>query len=460
MQALLFSLLCKASKLKYMLLTVLCCLCLLPVLGCEAAGFSERVADMAEVQGVRTSSSADKARIVIDVDKATSYKQFALTGPDRVVIDIANAWLSPKADKQPVVKSPFVGKVRLAQFNPTTVRVVIENKVGKNNYNVFALKGGAKALRIVMDAGNIGPDTSQAKIALPDVKPSTQPAKPAQPSTQTAKPGTKPEHKPAAQSAQIKPAEQAGKAEQPKTQPQVQPAESDKKDKPAKKQEQPDTSATDPATEAAQNTNGTSDPDEDIRALTSLQGRTITIDPGHGGSDAGAIGPTGVMEKNVTLRISNELRRLLVAQGATVYMTRTTDTEVSPKHDKATDIEELQARCDIANKNGSDVFISIHNDSFSNGAARGTTGYYYSLGSKKSRDLADKVRLGVIEQIGTQSRGTQSCNFYVLKHTDMPATLIEVAFISNPEEEKLLDSEDGVRKAAQGIADGIADFFG
>ena len=70
------------------------------------------------------------------------------------------------------------------------------------------------------------------------------------------------------------------------------------------------------------------------------------------------------------------------------------------------------------------------------------------------------MRAGVIDQIGTPSRGTQSCNFYVVKHTDMPATLVEVAFISNPTEEKLMNSEDGVQKAAQGIADGIADFFG
>ena len=159
----------------------------------------------------------------------------------------------------------------------------------------------------------------------------------------------------------------------------------------------------------------------------------------------------------MTLRIANELRRLLVAEGATVYMTRTTDTEVSPKGANASDIEELQARCDVANNTKSDIFISIHMDSFSSSAAKGTTGYY---GSQRSRDLADKVRQGVIDQIGTQSRGTQSSNFYVVKHTDMPATLVEVAFISNPQEEQLLNSEEGIQKAAQGIADGIADYFG
>ena len=126
---------------------------------------------------------------------------------------------------------------------------------------------------------------------------------------------------------------------------------------------------------------------------------------------------------------------------------------------KATDIEELQARCDIANAKEADIFISIHMDSFTSNAAKGTTGYYYAMGSQKSKDLADKVRQGVIDQLGTSSRGTQSCSFYVVKHTDMPATLVELAFVSNKAEEKLLYSSEGVKKAAQGILDGIEDYF-
>ena len=201
------------------------------------------------------------------------------------------------------------------------------------------------------------------------------------------------------------------------------------------------------------------DSGDELEGITGLKGKKITIDAGHGGSDSGAIGPTGAMEKNITLKVATELKNLLLAEGATVYMTRTKDTEVSPKKGRATDIEELQARCDIANAKESDIFISIHMDSFTNDAAKGTTGYYYARGSAKSRDLADKVRQGVIDQLGTSSRGTQSCNFYVVKHTDMPATLVELAFISNKAEEKLLVSEAGVKKAAQGILDGIEDYF-
>ncbi|MBR3457105.1 MAG: N-acetylmuramoyl-L-alanine amidase, partial [Selenomonadaceae bacterium] len=78
----------------------------------------------------------------------------------------------------------------------------------------------------------------------------------------------------------------------------------------------------------------------------------------------------------------------------------------------------------------------------------------------QGRELADKIRSNLVDQLGTQSRGTQTCNFYVVRHTDMPATLIEVAFISNPEEERLLNSKEGIKKAAMAIVDGIADYFG
>ena len=174
----------------------------------------------------------------------------------------------------------------------------------------------------------------------------------------------------------------------------------------------------------------------------------------------GAIGSAGVTEKSVTLKISQELRRLLEKEGAKVVMTRTRDAAVSSKGAKATAIEELQARCDVANQKKANIFISVHMDAFTNEDAGGTTAYYYDKGSEKSKKLADCVREALIEQIKTPDRGTQSCNFYVVRNTDMPAILIEVAFISNPEEEKLLNSEEGVKKAAQGIADGIADYFG
>ncbi|WP_028129667.1 N-acetylmuramoyl-L-alanine amidase [Selenomonas sp. AE3005] len=383
---------------RILFLAYMAALCLLLPLATAAAAesdFGERINGMAEVTGLRESSDGDKTRIVIDATREVTYKKMVLSSPDRVVVDIANAWLSPEVKRSIDIDNTFVGKVKIAQFDPKTVRVVVETKVGQNNYQVFTLNSGSVPGRVVMDFGNLE-DSDDVKIDWS--KKTTEPIEP--------------------QPEQEKPMPRAG--------------------------------------------GGSADEDVDtaINGITGLKGRVIVIDPGHGGSDSGAIGPTGVMEKSITLRVGNELRRLLTQEGATVYMTRSTDKEVSPKRSKATDIEELQARCDVANQKNADIFVSIHMDSFTNDAAKGTTGYYYSLGNKRSRILADKIRAGVIDQLGTQSRGTQSSNFYVVKHTDMPATLVELAFISNKNEEQLMNSEDGIKKAAQGIADGIADYFG
>ena len=192
-----------------------------------------------------------------------------------------------------------------------------------------------------------------------------------------------------------------------------------------------------------------------------MKDKVIVIDPGHGGNDAGAIGPTGVMEKNVTLNVALELEKLLKVEGAKVIMTRKTDKTVSAKGADASDIEELQARCDVANEAKADIFLSIHADSFTKPEAKGTTAYYYSQSEDgKGQKLAEAIRSALCEQIRAPSRGTKPCNFYVVRHCDMPAVLIELAFISNAEEEQLLNSEDGILKAAQGILDGIEDYFG
>ncbi len=405
--------------------------------GALASDFGDRVKDMAEVTGVRVSKQDSKVRIVVEADKEVDFKKMVLSNPERVVVDLPNAWLSPKVPRDTDLRSQFAGKLHVAQFDKNTVRIVVETKVGKNNYSVFKLKGGASACRIVLDFGDISGSSDNRKINLPDGSPS--------------------EKKPSAPPSETDEVEQemasSGKAEQQEKQPETSQPESGKdtsKQKHVRVEETPSGGVFEGSAK---------DSGDELDQITGLKGKKIAIDAGHGGSDSGAIGPTGVMEKTITLRVAMELKNLLVAEGATVYMTRTKDTEVSPKKSRATDNEELQARCDIANAREADIFISIHMDSFTNDAAKGTTGYYYAKGSAKSRSLADKVRQGVIDQLGTPSRGTQSCNFYVVKHTDMPATLVELAFISNRSEEKLLYSDAGIQKAAQGILDGIEDYF-
>ena len=375
-----------------MLLTI--CLLLWGQQGAEAAGFAQRAGSMSEITGIRVSTDADKTRIVVDGTKETEYKVSVISNPQRIIIDIQNAWVSPNVKKSTTIDSRFAKAVRIAQHDSSTVRVVVESSVGKNNYKVFALKGGTTAYRVVMDFGKVGGGSKNSGI---DFSP------------------------------------------QPK----------------------PDTSSSTGSNTNRGDTVGTTSGGTTTEpAFTpGLKGKIIALDAGHGGSDTGAIGPTGVTEKGVTLRVAKALQKLLQAEGATVLMTRTTDTEVSPKKANASDVEELQARCDVGNDGNADIFISMHMDSFTNSTPSGTTGYYYTKGSKASQRLAQYVSEGVVTALGTGNRGNKSCNFYVVKHTDMPATLVEMAFISNDKEEKLMNSEAGINRAAEGILNGLRRFF-
>jgi len=366
--------------------------------------------DLATVSNLRYSSDDSRLRVVVDVNKNVSVKKMVLSNPTRVVVDIKDASLSKEAKKDINIKSKFGSHIKIAQFDPKTVRVVINTL--NSNHNIFTMDNPD---RVVIDIGNS--KTSTVKKQEPKVEPRTES-------------NTKTENKKDTPKETKKEAKKETKKEE--------------KKKPTKE-----------ITPIPDN-----EIDRELAEITGLNNKVISIDPGHGGSDVGAVGPTGAYEKDVTLAICKELKKILEEDGATVVMTRETDTEVSSKGANATAVEELQARVDIANEAKADIFLSIHMDSFTNRTARGTTGYYFGGGSTVSRSLADKVRANIVDQLGTMSRGTQTCNFYVVKHTDMPATLIEVAFISHPDEEKLLTSKDGVRKAALAIADGISDYFG
>ncbi len=186
-----------------------------------------------------------------------------------------------------------------------------------------------------------------------------------------------------------------------------------------------------------------------------LQGKIICLDPGHGGSDPGATGPSDTSEKNNTLAIALLLKEKLESNGATVIMTRETDQDVSYPH--ASSSEELGARVNIASDAEADIFISIHNDSFTSITAAGTTTFHY--GDEESVELAQCIQKNLVDELGTMDRGTRFGSFYVIRYAKMPAVLVEVAFISNPEEELLLASTDGRSKAAESIFKGIVKYF-
>ena len=188
-----------------------------------------------------------------------------------------------------------------------------------------------------------------------------------------------------------------------------------------------------------------------------LGGLSIVLDPGHGTPYSGAVGYSkNTLEKDVNLAIAQKLATLLRSVGARVYLTRTGDASPDANND-------LWARVDMANNLNADLFISIH----SNGGpaqAHGTETYCGSLNEfntySESYKLAALIQDKLVKNIGLTNRGVKDGDFTVLNHTKMPAVLVEVAFISNPTEEKLLADDSFRQKAATGIYQGVLAYKG
>jgi N-acetylmuramoyl-L-alanine amidase len=185
---------------------------------------------------------------------------------------------------------------------------------------------------------------------------------------------------------------------------------------------------------------------------TATNPRLIVIDPGHGGSDDGAM-HNGLVEKELTLDISKRLRAMLIARGWQVKMTRDADVDVYQPNDSARD--ELQARCDVANNAGAAMFVSIHVNSFTSSDQNGTTTYYFK---PDSYPLAQAVHARLAANLPTADDGIRKDNFYVIHHTKMPAILVETAFLSNPVDAGYLRSSEFLQKIASDIASGIGDY--
>ena len=191
-------------------------------------------------------------------------------------------------------------------------------------------------------------------------------------------------------------------------------------------------------------------------ALSNVKNKIITIDPGHGGSDSGAVGHNGYTEKEGAFAISQKVASILNQSGAKVVMTRDSDVDVYGPNASARN--ELQARVDIGNNANSDIFVSIHCNAFVNPAANGTQTFYYGS-SYQGQRLAQSIQEKMIEANGLRDRGISTCNFYVVKHSYMPAVLIETAFITNYDEEALLSDDEWQTTMAKAIAEGINEYF-
>lgn len=182
-------------------------------------------------------------------------------------------------------------------------------------------------------------------------------------------------------------------------------------------------------------------------STTPLAKPLIVLDPGHGGNDEGAKSST-VMEKKITLTTAFLTKKHLEDLGYRVILTRSRDTYIS-----------LPGRANIANKNESDLFVSIHFNAAKNSAAKGIEVFYYNQEKSKrtqySRQLANNILYFLLDGTEAISRGVKKGNHHVTRETQMPAVMVEGGFITNPDERDHLKDRAYLDKIADGIAKGV-----
>ncbi|WP_414055093.1 N-acetylmuramoyl-L-alanine amidase [Macrococcus equi] len=180
--------------------------------------------------------------------------------------------------------------------------------------------------------------------------------------------------------------------------------------------------------------------EDKIAGANPFKGKTIMLDPGHGGNDQGASSKDGTIEKDITLKTSLMLKQKLEESGATVLMTRTSDEYVKLKN----------------RKGSADVFLSIHADALEASSPHGLTVYYHHDNQKV---LADTLHMAIKQKALLSDRGVRQENFQVIRQTEKPAVLLELGYISNPTDEKMMKDEKYRQIIVTGIVDGLRNYF-
>ena len=186
---------------------------------------------------------------------------------------------------------------------------------------------------------------------------------------------------------------------------------------------------------------------------------TVIVDAGHGEPDGGAVGANGTIEKDINLQIALKLREVLENRGVRVIMTRTDDNSICDNsartlHEKK--VSDMHNRLEIINTSGADLFLSIHMNSFSDPKSGGLH-VFYSRNHPEAEETATLIQESIAELTGAKTHAvkTASDTLFLMKNPIPPAILIECGFISNPEEEKLLNDDNYQSKIAFSIANAV-----
>lgn len=191
----------------------------------------------------------------------------------------------------------------------------------------------------------------------------------------------------------------------------------------------------------------------------SIKGKVLVVDPGHGGFDPGAV-KGGTYEKTINYEIAQKLKKELEEKGATVILTRNSDYNLAVPglHKRAATRYDLKKRLEIAEKSGAVLFVSIHVNSINNARIRGSEAFYAPK-SEKSKLLAECIQEELRAIPDIEKRIAKPSDFFILSNARIPAVLVEVGYLSNPEERKKLLSNDYQTLLAGKISRGIQKFI-
>jgi N-acetylmuramoyl-L-alanine amidase len=458
---------------------------------------SRRANRLPEVTDVRRWVGPNYTRIVIGVDDEVKFETSRLSNPDRIVLDIENARLSPAlVGKTFPVEDGFLHQIRLGQFTTMVTRVVLDvEKI--DEYSVLPLPNPFRLVVDIHGGSTLNRETERAakesttraatartprleesstttglparsREAAQTPETATRSTKP-QPERETTGKARASEPTPAVETASVKPLPTPPGSGETGTRPvETTPA------KPA-----PVLPKAAPPTESGSRT---------LTRVLGLKIGRIVIDPGHGGHDTGTIGPTGLREKDVVLDVGLRLKKLLEHKvGCEVVMTRSDDTFIP-----------LEERTAIANEKAADLFISIHANASRDRSARGIETYYLNFTSSPEalevaarenatsqesvhqlQDLIKKIamteKIEESEEFARQlqkevcrctaqlsgkqrDRGVKKAPFVVLIGANMPSVLAEISFLTNPRDEKSLRRSDYRQKIAEALYQGILDY--
>jgi N-acetylmuramoyl-L-alanine amidase len=451
---------------------------------------------LARVFDLRSWTGDSSTRVVIDLERKVSLTSDRIADPDRLWIDLAGTRLHPnlKARSFPV-SDGLLEQIRIAQNRDDVVRVVLDFKDVKE-HNVFFLENPTRLIIDVRGVSKPGPVVAQKDAPPGDIAPDAAPPALTPSSVPPPSPSAPPPASRTEPSVDPLPTRRVngmlptdGRTAALPPQPLPTPIALGPLGPPASNAPSRDAGA------ARRRAPAAPEPPDVNRAGTyslarqlGLGARRIVIDAGHGGHDPGTIGRGGLQEKDLVLDVAVRLERMVRTElGTEVVMTRSTDVFVP-----------LEERTAIANSKGADLFLSIHANASRNPSARGIETYFLNfaqdphaesvaarenaisaatlkdlqglvkaitLNSKidESRDFATSVQEAMVSHQRShhpvQDRGVHTAPFYVLIGANMPSVLAEVAFVSNPEDEKKLKSPEFREIIAKSLLRGVSDYL-